>query len=310
MVPITQFTTDSNAMFTVYNPSASQLDQLGAFLWSNDVIDQIVRVWTNPMDGIISLRKVYASPVCNRVSPIQLGNLATDIPANVVSNQFTTINCGTVKIPEIRKNATDYPPYTKVSIYLPFIGIMDLDTAEVMNSELTLYYHIDMYTGTCLAEIYVKRPDDFVQPQVLYTFTGNCSQTLPLTSQEASGLIGTLTSIATSGMMAAVAPSMAPFSVAGVVNAMSHGQTSVLHSGALSSNAGIMGQRKPYIIISRQQSYDANAYSELYGFPANATAYLGNCSGYQKIKAIRLQSEATEEEKREIENLLYEGVIV
>lgn len=310
MLPVTPFTTESNAMFTVYNPTASQLNELGAFLWSNDILDQIVRIWTNPMEGIISLRKVYATPTCELSSPIQLGNLTTDIISKVVSNQFSTINCGTVKIPEIRKNATDYPPYTKVSIYLPFIGIMDLDTAEVMNSELTLYYHIDMYTGTCLAEIYVKRPDDFIEPQVLYTFTGNCSQSLPLTSQEASGLIGTLTSIATSGMMAAVAPSMVPFTVAGAASAMSSGQTSVLHSGALSSNAGIMGQRKPYIIVSRQQSYDANNYSELYGFPSNATVYLGNCSGYQKIRAIRLQSEATDEEKREIESLLYEGVIV
>lgn len=314
MLPTIPETVATDSLFKVYNPTASQLNDLGSFLWSTNILDQIIKIWQNPLDGIISLSKVYATPQCSEEREIVLGNIGSNVNSKLLSNQFTTINCGTVIIPELKNNATDYSPFTTISIYLPFIGIMELDSNEVMNSEITLFYHVDFFTGTCLAEIYVKRDCDLTSPKVLYTYTGNCSQSIPLTSSDARGLISSLLSLgslavgaASGGGLAVSAAHTAVGEIGGLANQeMQH----VSHSGALSSNAGIMGQKKPYIIISRQQSYDANGYNSLYGYPSNATVYLANCSGYQKIKAIHLQSDANGEEKREIEELLLGGVIV
>ena len=63
-------------------------------------------------------------------------------------------------------------------------------------------------------------------------------------------------------------------------------------------------------MFSRRANYDASMYSEQYGYPANTTVYLGNCSGYTKVKNIHLQTGATEDERNEILQLLSTGVIV
>ena len=64
------------------------------------------------------------------------------------------------------------------------------------------------------------------------------------------------------------------------------------------------------MILTRRRSYDANGYSELYGYPSNKTVFLNNCSGYVKVKDIRLETVATDSERLEIINLLKAGVII
>jgi len=305
-------TVNSTKIFTVYNPTSAQLDALGAFLWSNDVLETIVKIWQNPLDGVISLRQVYCTLVTSGSHNIILGSLDSGVSAAVVTSQFTTIDCGSVTIGEKNKNVTDYSPYATVHLYLPFIGIVQLDVDEVMNSTLNVKYTIDVYTGTCLAEVYVTRSPDMTVSKILYTFSGNCSQALPLTASDATGLASTLASLgaAAIGIFAGGGGLGAVSGASMVGHSLTHEMINIGHSGSLSSNAGIMGQRKPYVIIGRRHGYDANSYNEIYGYPSNKTVFLSNCTGYVRVKAINLQSAATEEEKKEIIQLLKQGVIM
>ena len=84
----------------------------------------------------------------------------------------------------------------------------------------------------------------------------------------------------------------------------------ISHSGNISANAGIMGQKKPYLIIGRRHCYDANNYNSIYGFPANKTIKLGNHSGYAKVKKCFLKTTATQPEHDEIIKLLTDGIIL
>ena len=59
-IPNLPDTVDSNKLFTVYNPTSSQLDELGGYLWDDNLIETLKRIWQNPLDGIISLIQVYA----------------------------------------------------------------------------------------------------------------------------------------------------------------------------------------------------------------------------------------------------------
>lgn len=307
-------TVGSNKLFTVYNPSSSQLDALGGYLWDDDLIDILRKIWQNPLDGIISLIQVYCTPVTGASHNIILGYLDSGVSAPVVTNQFVTIDCGEVTIPEQKQNATDYNPFTSMELYLPFIGITEIDTNEFMNGSIKVKYHIDVYTGTCLAEVTMTRNSDVPNGAVVYTFSGNCSQQLPLTSGDAKGVLSALLSAAGVGIgIAAGGASVGMKVAAGLKTAgdmVSHEMLHVSHSGNLSANAGIMGQKKPYVIISRKNPYTANNYNKLYGFPCNKTVYLGNCFGYVRVKAGRLRSLATQDEKNEIMNFLSEGVIM
>lgn len=301
---------ESNAMFTVYNPSVSQLNAFGGWLWSTSIIDQILKMWANPLDGIINLMKVYATPSTGATSPIVVGYLTSEASAPIVTSQFVTVNCGTVSIQELRKNATDYTPYVSLHLYLPFIGIVELDPDEFMNGQIGVVYHIDVYTGTCMAEVRSVRSPDMPNPSIIYTFSGNASQQLPVTAGTWNGMFSSLVTMVGGGLAIASGGSL---SVLGGATAIGHSLTREMfhtaHSGALSANAGIMAGRTPYVIISRKQGYDANGYNSLYGYPANKTVYLGNCSGFVRVKAGRLNTRATENEKKEIISLLENGVI-
>lgn len=329
IIPVPSFpdSVGSNKLFTVYNPNASQLGQLGGYLWDADLIDQLKRIWQNPLDGIISLSQVYCTPTTGSPQNIILGFLNSGISAKVVTSQFKEIDCGTVTVPELKNNATDYNPYTGLHLYLPFIGITELDVNDFMGGTIGVKYKVDVYTGTCLAEVRMIRTKDVPNGGIVYTFSGNCSQQLPLTSGDARGLFSALLSgvgvalgIASGGATAAVAAGGAAAKVhelssqAAIANEgsglVSREMLHVSRSGNLSANAGIMGQKKPYIIITRQNPYNANGYNRMYGYPCNKTVFLKNCSGYTRVKAGRLRNLATQDEKNEILQYLHTGVIM
>lgn len=310
-VPVLPSTVSSSKLFTVYNPTSTQLDSLGGYLWDDNLIEILKKIWQNPLDGIIGLSQVYCTPTTGSTHNIILGYLDSGVSSKVVTDQFKTIDCGSVSIPELNQNATDYNPYTSIHLYLPFIGITELDVTDFMNGSINVKYHIDVYTGSCLAEVKVTRSPDVPNGGIVYTFSGNCSQQLPLTSGEQKGMLSALMSAVGIGLGVASGGALGAVAVAGGVgNMLSREMLHVSHSGNLSANSGIMGQKKPYIIINRQRPYNANGYNRIYGFPINKTVFLGNCTGYVKVKKCRLTSAATDEEKTEIETLLQNGVIM
>lgn len=312
VVPALPATVNSNKLFTVYNPSSSQLDALGGYLWDSSIIAAIRDIWQEPMDGLISLQQVFVTPTTSGSHNIILGFLDSGVSSPVVSDQFVTVDCGTVTIEENKENATDYAPYTSLHLYLPFIGIVELDTNECMNADISVTYKVDVYTGTCLAQVSVTREADMPNDPILYTFSGNCSQQLPLTSGNSTGVLSALlagvsagVSIASGGGLSTVAG----YHLAG--SSLTHEMMHVSHSGNISANAGIMGQKKPYIIIGRRHGYDANDYNTFYGFPANKTVFLANHTGYCKVKKCWIKTSATKAEYEEIMRILEEdGVFV
>lgn len=311
VVPVLPATVDSNAMFTVYSPSLSQLNSFGGWLWNSSIIEQILRMWQNPLDGIIAFMKVYAVPTTGRNANIQVGYLDSGVSAPVVTSQFVTVDCGTVEVNERKHNATDYTPYVSLHLYLPFIGIVELDPDEFMDGTISVKYTIDVYTGTCLAEVKCTRSIDMPNATILYTFSGNASQQLPLTSANFAGALSSLVSAVGGGIMIASGGAVGGIAGAAALgHSLTHEMVHVGHSGALSSNAGIMASRKPYLIISRRHAYDANNYAVEYGYPANKAVYLGNCSGFTRVKAGHLKCKADAVEKEEIMALLEKGVLL
>lgn len=311
IVPALPAMVDSNAMFTVYRPSISQLNSFGGWLWSSSIIDQLLRMWSNPLEGIIAFQKVYASPTIGASSNIIVGYLDSEVAAPVVTSQFTAVDCGTIDIAEKMHNATDYSPYTSMHLYLPFIGIVELDITEFMNGSINVKYSIDVYTGTCLAEVRSIRQVDMPNATIIYTFSGNASQQLPLTSSNFAGALSALVSAVGGGIAIASGGGLTALAGATAIgHSVAHEMVHIGRSGALSANAGIMAARKPFIILGRRNGYDANAYNELYGYPANKTVYLSNCDGFTRVKAGFLRSKATENEKAEIMSFLKKGVIL
>lgn len=301
----------STRLFTVYNPSSANLGSLGAYLWDSSLMASIRDIWQDPLDGIISLIQVYATPPVSGSHNIILGYLDSGVSAPVVSSQFVTIDCGSVTVPENKENATDYAPYTSLHLFLPFIGMVELDSNECMKSSIQVVYKVDVYTGTCLAQVKVTRTKDMPNGPILYTFSGNCSQQIPLTSGNATGVLSALIGGITAGLSVASGGGLGVVAGASIAGqSLTHDMFHVTHSGNISANAGIMGNKKPYLIIGRRHGYDANNYGAYYGFPANKTIVLGNHTGFVKVKKCFVKTSATQPEHDEIMKLLSEGVIL
>lgn len=309
-------TGSASSLWKIYNPSQSQIDAFGAWLWSSNFIDQLKKLFNDPMQAIIGVHKVFCTPAIGGSATIKCGYLDSEVPSNWVSDQYTHIDCGTVSLPEYFGNVFDYDPFTRVSLFLPCVGIVPLDAAEVMRSSINVKLHCDVLTGALLAEVNVIRDQ---AGGILYTYSGSCIVTYPVSSGTYMGAVANVVSVAASvaaGIMGTVVSggALAPAAVGAAgaaASGLAHTRTNVQHSGSFSGAAGVMGGKIPYLIITRPQTRMADQYPAYDGVPANFTSRLGNCTGYVKVKEVHLKvPNAYESEIAEIEQLLHQGVLI
>lgn len=302
----------ATGLANIYNPTLAQVKEFSRWLWGSDGLnlDQLKKLLQDPMQAIIGLHVMYATPTTGAERGIQVGYINSGVNSKIVTEQYTEIDCGTVTINEYFGDARDYSPFTQVYCYLPFIGIVELNADDVVNSTLGIKYKIDVLTGCCLAQLTVKK---YGLDAVLYTYTGNCAVQMPITSGNYLSTVSSLLGAVVSGAAAvATGGALAPVAIGAAANALGGGaRASVAMSGSLGSNSGAMGIRKPYLIIKRVEQADANGYNEFYGYPTNRRVNLSQLSGYVRVKDINLSgTTATEEEQNEIVALLREGVLL
>lgn len=300
-------TGSASSLWAIYNPSQAEIDSFGAWLWSSNLVDQIKKLFSDPMQAIIGVHKVFATPSTGTAQTIKVGYLDSGVSSAVVTDQYTTVDCGTVNLREYYGNVLDYSPFTEVSLYLPFIGIVRLDTADVMRASVSVKYHVDVLTGACLADVSVTRD---AAGGVLYQYAGSAIVTYPVSSGSYVGAVAGVLGIA-GGIAGTVLSggALAPALMGGALGA-SHLHADVQHSGGFSGAAGAMGGKKPYIIISRPQGATPNL-DDIKGTPATKRVTLGSCSGYTVVDQVNLDGiPATSGELAEIETLLKQGVIV
>lgn len=301
-------TGSASSLYAIYNPTLAEINSFGAWLWSDNFIDQIKKLFNDPMQAIIGLHKIYAQPITGGAQNIKVGYLDSGVASAIVANQYTTIDCGTVRLSEQFHNVFDYSPFTEVNLYLPFIGIVRLDVSDVMRASIHIVYHVDVLSGACLADVKVVRDSS---GGTLYQYAGNASVTLPISSGSYMGIVASVASIA-GGIAGTIASggSALPL-IASSASSMFNAHTRVEHSGGFSGNAGAMGGKIPYLIISRPQTAMANEFNKYIGYPSNFTATLGSCKGFVKVIECHLENiNATKSELEEIDSILKEGVII
>ena len=308
--PIPAVGAEATGFVAIYNPTQKQLSDFSRYLWSNEFLDNFIKLFANPMDAIIGLHMIYATPSRGADAEIVCGYAHSRVISKTVNKQYIELDCGSIKVNRYFGNILDYSPYTTLQAYLPFVGIVDLDVNEIMGGTLNIKYRIDVLTGSCLARLKATRGEYSAE---LYNFAGNCAVQLPISGGSYSGIIANAIGVAGSiGATIATGGALAPVLVGSAASSAVNSHVNVSHSGSLGSNAGALGIMKPYLIITRPKPAEADNYSKFYGIPSNKTVRLSSCSGYTKVKDIHLEhiSRATDDELNEIESLLKTGVII
>lgn len=301
------------SLWHIYNPSTAEISALGQWLWAGGFnIDTLRKILNNPMDCIIGLHALYGAPQVSGTDNILLGNVTSPVSANIVSSQYTSVDCGSVWLTEYFGNVFDYEPFTQVSMFLPFIGIVKLSVADVMRANIAVKYNIDVFTGACNAQVIITRDG---AGGVLYQFGGHCAVEYPITGATYNNLFQSMISIS---LGAAVLASGAGFPIAAAGTVASSAaatasawKESIQRSGSFGGNVGAMGSKKPYLIITRPIPEMAINFEEFDGLPANKQVRLDACSGYTKCKEVHLNVPgAYKSELDELERLLRSGVIL
>ena len=284
-------------------------------MWSGAFdLDTYKKLFSDPMQSIVGLAIVPVAPDLSGARNVTFGSIDSGVNMPVVGNQYKKIDCGSVSVEKYVGCFMDYSPYTKISIYLPYIGIREISADDVIGGSLNVQYIVDVLTGACAC--FIKHSTR----GVLYSFNGSCITNVPLTSQNFSGAIQNAVSavIGGVGVIAGVATGAAPVTMMGAMgmlnsaaNTALNSKPTVQRSGNLGGSAGIMSIQKPYIIIERPNLSVPSNVQHYVGQTSNLTRSLGSCSGFTIVEYIHLDGiSATSQEIAEIESLLKQGVIL
>lgn len=85
-------------------------------------------------------------------------------------NQFQYIDVCSYDIPKYHNNFMDYSPYTKIGLFLPYVGFVDLDVNQVVGKTIYIKYAIDLFSGKCTA--YILTTDSNNIQYVVHKFDG------------------------------------------------------------------------------------------------------------------------------------------
>lgn len=305
----------TTGLLTVFKPTRNQIQALGDYLWSSAFdVNTLKKLFSDPMEAIIGLSIIPINPPSAGSKNVKIGDIDTGISMPYISRQFVEKDLGSITIDPYIGSFMDYAPYTKIDIYLPYIGFRTLDPADVMGTTLSIKYIIDVVTGGCNAVINVSGKG------AIYQFNGSCIANIPLSAINYSGAIQNAVSAIGSGITTAVgvASGQAPLAAMGVAglatqaaNTAVNTKEHIQRSGSMGGSAGLCSVQFPYVVIERPRLSTPAGYNKFIGNTLNVTMKLQDCHGLTMIESIHLDNVlCTDEERNELLNLLKEGVIL
>ena len=291
---------------TLFNPSATQLRNLAAYMWSSGFdLDTFKKIFADPMNCILGLSIVPVAVPSGGARNVSVGNISTGVTMTLAASQYVEVDCGTLNVNEFWGAYLDYDPYTKAEIYLPYIGAHPLAVDDIMGKAVHVVYHVDILSGACCA--YVK-----CDGSVLYSFIGQCASSIPITGNDWTNVINGVLSVAGAiGSMVATGGAAAPMAAGIIASTAVNGfKPNIEKSGSMSGTGGMMGIQTPYLILTRPRQALPKRQNTFIGYPSFITKTLSSISGYTEVESVHLEGiHATEQELTEIESLLKTGVI-
>ena len=294
-----------------YILSNEQISAFSEWLWQDDIMDYLSKLFkTNPLDSIISTSLMPYTPTTSGASAIKLGSQVCGNVTNAlqVTSQFQKFDFTYTGLSaHMWGNALDYSQGTTIHLYIPFVGLVPLDTNKAVFTKLTLRYIIDNITGqgvvSLLSEKNSANFDSGRNSIVLDSWSFNCKSTIALTRQDMSSIISSAMSGITSLMSGNVVGA-----AASVMNARPNSE----RNGTFNTSSAYMGMRRPYIVYSFSNAVIPSGGYGYIGRPQYSVKKISTCSGFIKCKSpnITFTNTPTETEKTEIYNMLEQGVIV
>lgn len=298
-----------SGFITLFAPTKAQVHNLASYMWAGGFdINTFRKIFADPMDCILGFNILPFQVTRGNLASVTVGNISTGVEMYKAGGQWQTIDCGSLNLGKIYDTYLDYAPYTKWSIYLPFIGLQQLSTDDVAHKTLHLKYKIDVLSCSCVA--YLMCDDT-----ILYQYSGSCGYAIPITSDNFASMISNIVSIASTGASiiasgGATAP-MAVGAVASVANNVMGLKPDIKRGGSIGASAGLMGVQKPYVIIEIPNICKPAMQHKYLGYPSFITKTVRDVEGYSEWESIILDGiPCTDAERAEILEIMKGGLYV
>lgn len=255
-----------------------------------DLWDKIRGLYENLSQAIISVRympvKIEWIGGAGSENAIIVGMIEKTQPVSTIQKTVAPIRqIGYIDVQAIANGSwINYTPYSSISLYLPFHGMVQLDNDFIMKHKLFVEVVYDIMSGTI--QYFIHR--DSYNGSLVYSTICKMSVEIPISLQtktERDTAVMQNVSSLTAGLIGAGASA-----VTGSPIGVTMGLTSL--AGFQPSSAGIhvlgnVGESgsfyapKQCALYIKRPSYNRpNIYKSRVGYPANQTKKLSSCSGF------------------------------
>lgn len=299
--------------------TSNNVRQLADFLWNadetkfNEIVKGLALMGENPMNGIIDLRlfpfNVALKNSATQAEPIVIGRTNTGVNGiKLTENVNSLIDLGECTFFTKFKNFLDYEPYTTAQLYIPYIGVVPVSTAEFMGHKISAKMLVDYTTGAGTAIVF-KDDIPFIYKN------GVVGITIPMTGNDSASYANTVIGNVVSGAVGGVT-SIASGNIGGMVSSAEKlysgfaTGTNYQTASASSPSVATWQPQKCYFIIDRPILNVPDNYGRTVGYACEQTGKLSDFKGFTVVSNPEISFKCTETEKTMLSQLLTAGVFI
>ena len=275
--------------------TGSQMQAFYSSVWETDLTDFVkgafTGIYSNLISNVVSLKYMPTSPANlggnGDTSPVILGFKTYDeLTVQTIGNAVAPIvDIGSYQFKREYNSFADYAPYTDIKLYLPFVGVVPLDTNLFMGAggdtppKLNVKAQYDLQSG--LITYFIMRNKTMIS-----SVSGRMAVEVPISLQ--SGL-DTFTTISSNfiGKATSFAGNAIAGNPIGMVADIAQGSATAPPQTVFSSMGGdgaFYAHPKCMIMIRHPQYNRPKNYSHVVGFPAYVTKKVSDLNGFNTIK--------------------------
>ena len=316
--------TSAGSFNTFYALSESELKSFANELWTadenkfNQIIQGLMLMGENPMDGIISLQ-LYPFSLLNLSSlattqPIQIGRTQLNTTATKIKGLNAVIDLGSINLRNYFDSFLDYEPYSTATLYIPYCGSIQLSLNDTIGKTISVKLIVDYNSGICTAVVFsdgipIVYKNGVIGQQISVTGTDNATMASNAISSSLNMLNSATNFIAGGKDVSSTIQNSANLLASSFdYSAM---RTIYQTQGANSSQINMYQPQKPHIIMNLAEFDVADDFGKYHGFRCDFYDFINSLNGYVETDTpILTNINATEDEKNIIIELMRGGFYV
>lgn len=275
--------------------SESQMQSFYSEVWETDLTDFVkgafTGIYSNLISNVVSLKFMPTTAEnlggTGDASPVILGFKTYDtLAVQTIGNTTAPIvNIGSYRFAKEYNSFADYAPYTDVKLYLPFVGIVPIDTNLFMGSgggetaTLNIKAQYDLQSG--LITYFIMRNKTMIS-----SVSGHMAVEVPISLQSGLDTFSTI-SRNFSGKVWEFAMEGAKGNPIGMISEVAQGSATAPPQTIFASTGGdgaFYAHPKCMIMIKHPQYNRPKNYSHVVGFPAYVTKKVTDLQGFNIVQ--------------------------